>query len=271
MQRLYSLTLPALAALALAGCSTTSGGGGSSSGRATDVYDKLASGMTVSTVHTNSDTTSTGSAVVTMPSDGETLRVAMGDTVYDLALESKETDTLPGLKNPVEYTGYKFRNEDASGGAYLIAGRYVAVGVYGTDDGQNTSVMRGGVETPSGGPPNQSAVYEGIWAAPNSHMIGEGGVFEADANFDAGSIRFDFKDDSGTNVGSGAGSISGNAFNSTYNASRSSGNVTGNFYGPNAEEIAGLIEGTAEEQADFGEDGPRTGGPVGGWLLGHKQ
>lgn len=246
MRHLHFLALPALTSLALSGCTVT---GGFPSPQA-DVYDALASGMVSDAVGSDGNAVTTGTADVAMTRSGSQIEVAVDGDIYTMPGTGQSAFTNPRWVNQRQYVDYRFA--DGVSSSSLIAGQYMAV--TGLESGTNGNVylMQGGVDTPTSGLPNQSAIYEGAWEiAHNSGAANDSGIFEADADFDASRIDFAIGDKNGSVVGSGTGTIAGNSFDSTFDVNTtgsgvgtaSNNDVAGNFYGPNAEEMAGIIDG----------------------------
>ncbi|MCD7059781.1 transferrin-binding protein-like solute binding protein [Pelagibacterium xiamenense] len=264
----HTLALPVLAALLLGGCSFTGGGGGGGGGGSDrDIYDALESGMSAYAVRANQNSLATTTGTVTMDRNGDDLRVAIDGRVYDMQGTWQTSVTNPHWVNQVRYDVYQF--ESGADGAEVIAGEYMAVAGMLDQSRTNIYIMHGGVQTPTSGLPNQSAVYEGAWEIAH---IGGGdndvGIYQANANFDARTIAFTIRNEDAVYAGNGYGSISGSTFDSTFDLNEgvfdkdSNNNVTGNFYGPNAEEMAGIIVG---DEAAAGSQ------PTYGVLYGHQR
>lgn len=253
MKHLHSLALPALAALALAGCSTTSGGGSNGGDRTPPpdpttektFREQLAEGMSAESARLSQGEVVDGTAKITLDEGAnggiingsqsipQTLSATLDGTTYNMKLS--------GLYAGANYSTYKFHDSaEKNQVATLIVGKNVAVGDVNLDHDASIFGVRTGVLTATDAMPNQTASYAGVWNLSGSSSAGS---LDATANFDSGTIAFDIKDASDAPAGTGAGTISGNSFTSTFNPNTSTNTVSGNFYGPDAAEMAGIITG----------------------------
>ncbi|WP_404404694.1 transferrin-binding protein-like solute binding protein [Pelagibacterium halotolerans] len=258
MTQLRFLTLPVIASLALAGCSTTSGGG-TNGGGATPPPDpttektfreQLAEGVNAETTRLSQGAVANGTANITMAGSTtigsvnapKTLSVTLDGTTYDMTLFSLSTT------KGTNYSTFKFHDSaDNNQVGTLIVGDNVAVGDVNLDHNASIFGVRAGILTAADAMPNQTASYAGKWHLGASST----GSLDATANFDSGTIAFDIQDLAGAPTGAGIGSISGNSFASSFDIYPSTNTVLGNFYGPDAAEMAGIITGDSAPDVGY--------------------
>ncbi|MCD7059782.1 transferrin-binding protein-like solute binding protein [Pelagibacterium xiamenense] len=216
----------------------------------------LAEGITVPALSSDGTDADRTLASLRIAEDGATMTVAAGDANYTMALERAGAPfSVAGWEDAGDFTVFGFAGP--SGGAEVIIGTYVVTAV--ASAAGNTLIAQGGFNTPAAGLPETRAQYEGFWTISGvSGALGTAeGVFDATADFDAGTIVFAISDaDGAAALGSGSGTLDGNTFSSSYNLTSgpntSNNTVEGNFYGPSAEEMAGLIAGTGGGEASAG-------------------
>ncbi|MCD7059784.1 transferrin-binding protein-like solute binding protein [Pelagibacterium xiamenense] len=257
--RLNYTFLPALAALCVGGCAST---GPTPDPFPDDVDATLAAGFdNITTLHSNAAVITSGTGSWQMDEGGGAATITVDGSSYVLvANAASDVVTEPGWSKPVNYTRYPL-SSGTEDGAFLL-GEHLFIGAM-VDAGGDYYLTQGGNETPSDGLPNMTVNYEGAWLVSEIAALSEAGIYEASANFDDGTMTFAIEDDFGTSLGAGAGTISGSTFSSSFNLTGggvvSTNNVNGNFYGPNADEMAGLIQGTGGTGQTFG------------YLFGHQQ
>lgn len=221
------------AALAVSGCSSTGGGGGGGSSGP--------SPLSYSAVQVNADgaVRRTNGTVEATPNSGT---VVVGGTEYNFS-----GGTYQGNEFGIDAYSYGSGNPSDPNGAAIFVGQYAgAAAVVDNTNGVNSFVV-GGEETRR--LPNQVANYDGTWAISDFDNDASG-TFRAGVDFDNRDIDIDLLNGSGV-VGGGSGRVIGTGFNSRLDTGTASGlagthTVNGQFYGPNADEMAGLIDGRAD-------------------------
>jgi hypothetical protein len=123
------------------------------------------------------------------------------------------------------------------------------------------SIIATGLETPASGIPTSIVSYSGGWflisglgatGTSSGQVSGVSGDFQLTANFGTKAVTMLAKDGSNQNIASVTGKISGNKFVGT-STGQFAGDVAGGFYGTNAQEVAGVGNGTyASQHAEVG-------------------
>lgn len=220
------------AALAVSGCSSTGGGGGG--GSSPMAYNAVS-------VDSAGAVTRTNGSVSANPQSG---RVVVGNRTY----------TFSGGRDMGESYGiHAYRYDSGSNidpnGSAIFVGNHAGAAVVVDNTTRRNSFVVGGNETSR--LPTQTAEYRGLWAISDFQNPNASGDFYAGVDFDRRNIDIDLFDGQSTQiVGGGSGRVIGTGFSgdlTTNNASGLAGShtVNGQFYGPNAEEMAGVINGRA--------------------------
>lgn len=332
MNKLFSLTAVAVAAVFLSGCSLTElaklvgaplppqGPGapakipGDVDGDGTVSAGETVLAAYVPTYATNANTTVTSAQVngvqgVASSSTSQiaaaqtqgTFKVAtitMAPNASSLTVRVDGKDfTLPRLQNPPPQGGafsssnlgpnvdyYWFGADQYTSGdrGVVFNQKYSSLSVFGRNVASNGGTSDGyvlvatGLETPESNMPAQLAVYNGAWALMlfdgNQALSGEDGKFVGKADFAGKTLTYDVYTgpnfDQRTN--GGTATISGNHISGQFSTaafgpgSIGTGEIIGTFYGPNAEELAGVLAGSAT-------DGNGNSATLSGGFIGQKQ
>jgi hypothetical protein len=247
-----------VAALALAGCSSTGGGGGGGSdptlhGYAPTYYrdgTSLAQAREAGIEGLMVGPNGAGTAKLTTTGDALTVEIE-GETYTFQKLDSGPSTSPAGL----EYASTTYEGEYSQFGVNLVDGEYSGMGVlYDPTETSPVRLFVTGQETRH--MPNQTAIYTGDWIFSDyADREDDGGIFDATADFDARTIDYSVAGDGF--VGSGQGQIQGSQFEGDIafdGSTTGSGTMSGAFFGPAADEVGGISSGLldgGEYQAVF--------------------
>lgn len=147
---------------------------------------------------------------------------------------------IPNFWQQVE----RFENTATGNEAFVVNGGFVDVtGLTNAATDEFVAVAVTGQETVN--LPTQMARYGGIWMS-SSDLV-DLGYIAADANFETNELDFTLGSETAGVGGTGIAEISGSQFAGElelFGVAEGSGSLAGAFYGPDADEIAGVSNGT---------------------------
>ena len=243
MKKFFSVAGGIASAALLAGCSATGGNGG---GNPPIPPQSPLHNYSAVTLNAAGVTKSEG----TIHHNGSQMSIEVGGNTYTAG-----NGTHGGLLGNTSLDQYAFNDGTTSGMA--IQGQHALAGALLDSANDQAYFAVNGTETIT--LPTQTADYVGFYALTDG-IDGAQGNFDAAVDFNAGTIDFTIYDMTSP-IGTGTCALQATGFTSTFNttgAFASTNNVDGQFYGPNAEELAGLIQGTSG------------GNPTAGFLIGKQ-
>lgn len=168
------------------------------------------------------------------------------------------TYTFSGGRTEGTYEGittYSYQSGnivDPNGAAILVGGHAGAAIIADNVNNRGVFVV-GGQPTTPGQMPRQLVNYDGIWTMIDSSSGQTQGVFQADVDFNSRQFDIDLRNGNNSlTYGSASGRVQGTGFTGELTTNAQSGlpsqnTVNGQFYGPNAQDMAGLINGRATD------------------------